>query len=190
MEIDNLKALLQSKEQELKSEKAKVNIEGNFNFHTNFFNNQSLKIFPFHFQVEELTDTYNKDNNDYEKEFVDLADAAFGLNDENKELKATIYDLKLNIQKVESILTRKTNLEVQVVANKNIVCPVCFESLKAKKIFQCSQGHYICEFCLEKIRLENNECPSCRENWANEPNLPVRNRLAEEMIQTQIIVFS
>jgi hypothetical protein len=33
MEIDNLKVLLQSKEQELKNEKDKVNIEGNFNFH-------------------------------------------------------------------------------------------------------------------------------------------------------------
>jgi uncharacterized coiled-coil DUF342 family protein len=87
MEIDNLKALLQSKEQELKSEKDKV---------------------------EELTDTYNKDNNDYEKEFVNMAqllhekdkqiqtlsekkqtmvDAAFGLHDEVKELNATIDDL-------------------------------------------------------------------------------------------------
>ena len=71
----------------------------------------------FYFQVEELTDTYNKDNNDYEKEFVNMAqllhekdkqiqtlsekkqtmvDAAFGLHDEVKELNATIDDLKLN----------------------------------------------------------------------------------------------
>ena len=107
-----------------------------------------------------------------------MADAAFGLRDEIKELKANIHDLKLNLLQVES----KKNLEAQVEAKKNILCPVCFESLKAKKIFQCSQGHYICQFCLEKIRLENNQCPTCRENWENEPNLPARNRLAEEMI--------
>ena len=54
MEIDNLKALLQTKEQELKSEKDKVNIEGNFSLCTNFFNNRkpenllnASKIFNF-----------------------------------------------------------------------------------------------------------------------------------------------
>ena len=36
---------------------------------------------------------------------------------------------------------------------------------------------------LDKLRKGNNECPTCRENWANEPNLPARNRLAEELIQ-------
>ena len=61
---------------------------------------------------------------------------------------------------------------------------MCFDSLKApKKIFQCSQGHYVCDLCVGKLRKGNNECPTCRENWANEPNLPARNRLAEELIQ-------
>jgi hypothetical protein len=61
---------------------------------------------------------------------------------------------------------------------------VCFDSLKApKKIFQCSQGHYVCDLCLRKLKKGNNECPTCRENWTNEPNLPARNRLAEELIQ-------
>merc|ERR1719410_2172627 len=46
-EIENLKELLKSKEEELKSEKDKV---------------------------EELTDTYNKDNNDMEKEFKTMTD--------------------------------------------------------------------------------------------------------------------
>merc|ERR1711899_385062 len=45
-EIDDLKTLLQTKEKELKSEKDKV---------------------------QELTDTYNKDNEDYEREFCNMA---------------------------------------------------------------------------------------------------------------------
>ena len=62
---------------------------------------------------------------------------------------------------------------------------MCFDPLKApKKIFQCSQGHFVCDLCLGKLKIgKNNECPTCRENWANEPNLPARNRLAEELIQ-------
>ena len=80
----------------------------------------------------------------------------------------------------------QTVLEDILAASEKInlySCPVCFDSLKApKKIFQCSKGHYVCDMCLEKIRLGNNECPTCRENWANEPNLPARNRLAEEML--------
>lgn len=76
--------------------------------------------------------------------------------------------------------------EVKENSNKldSYPCPVCFDSLKApKKIFQCSQGHYVCDLCLRKLKKGNNECPTCRENWTNEPNLPARNRLAEELIQ-------
>merc|ERR1711899_99398 len=108
-EIENLKALLQSKEDELKSEKDKV---------------------------EELTETYNKDNNDMEREFVNMTtllsekdekyaklmekkqimvDATFGLHDEVKELNAKIDDLKLNRSRMQGVLEEmEADIEVHV----------------------------------------------------------------------------
>jgi len=61
-----------------------------------------------------------------------------------------------------------------------VSCPVCFEvPLPPRKIFQCSQGHTICDLCLSKI---DKKCPTCREDWSNSSNLPVRNRMAESML--------
>merc|ERR1712018_867920 len=60
-----------------------------------------------------------------------------------------------------------------------LICPVCLEvPFPPRKIFQCSQGHTICDECLSKIE---KKCPTCRESWEN-TNLPVRNRMAESMI--------
>ena len=40
-------------------------------------------------------------------------------------------------------------------------CPVCLEEMKPpKKIFQCSNGHVICELC--KNNPEVRSCPTCR----------------------------
>merc|ERR1712083_1150386 len=61
-----------------------------------------------------------------------------------------------------------------------VSCPVCFEvPLPPRKIYQCSQGHTICDLCLSKI---DKKCPTCREDWSNSSNLPVRNRMAESML--------
>ena len=60
-----------------------------------------------------------------------------------------------------------------------LCCPVCLDvPLPPKKIFQCSQGHTICDECLSRIE---KRCPTCRESWEN-TNLPVRNRMAESMV--------
>ena len=67
-------------------------------------------------------------------------------------------------------------LEIQ----NELCCPVCLDvPLPPKKIFQCSQGHTICDECLG--RIAEKKCPTCRESWEN-TNLPVRNRMAESMI--------
>ena len=61
------------------------------------------------------------------------------------------------------------------------LCPVCFElPIAPKEIYQCSQGHFLCNVCLKKI---DKKCPTCRENWENVPNLPARNRMAENLLQ-------
>ena len=62
-----------------------------------------------------------------------------------------------------------------------VSCPVCLEiPLPPRKIFQCSQGHGICDRCLTQIA--DQKCPTCREDWANMSHLPARNRMAEAMI--------
>ena len=70
-------------------------------------------------------------------------------------------------------------MENQLEIQNELCCPVCLDvPLPPKKIFQCSQGHTICDECLTRIE---KRCPTCRESWEN-TNLPVRNRMAESMI--------
>jgi len=40
-------------------------------------------------------------------------------------------------------------------------CPVCIISLANKRIFQCANGHSICEECKKNPELKN--CPTCRQ---------------------------
>lgn len=62
-----------------------------------------------------------------------------------------------------------------------VACPVCLDvPLPPRKIYQCSQGHGICDICLTQI---DKKCPTCREDWTHSTNLPARNRMAEAMLQ-------
>ena len=62
---------------------------------------------------------------------------------------------------------------------------MCFElPIAPKEIYQCSQGHFLCNVCLKKI---DKKCPTCRENWTNLPNLPARNRMAENLLQKMTV---
>jgi len=41
-------------------------------------------------------------------------------------------------------------------------CPVCYEALKPpKRIFQCTNGHLVCEICQRQPQLRG--CPTCRQ---------------------------
>lgn len=45
---------------------------------------------------------------------------------------------------------------------EQLTCPVCCEFFEGR-IFQCSQGHSICETCMNKIgQPYQRECPQCR----------------------------
>jgi hypothetical protein len=44
-------------------------------------------------------------------------------------------------------------------------CPVCFEQMiSPKKIYSCSNDHYICSICLADPKITH--CPQCREDFA------------------------
>merc|ERR1719285_1127614 len=63
-------------------------------------------------------------------------------------------------------------------ARNLLECPVCLElAWPPKKIFQCREGHIICEECKSNPALK--VCPMCRIPLAN--NLTSRNRQLEEL---------
>ena len=56
-----------------------------------------------------------------------------------------------------------------------IECPVCLKVPKSLRIYQCENGHIICEFCNDRVK----ECPTCR---ARKPE--IRALVAEKLIET------
>merc|ERR1711983_591347 len=60
-------------------------------------------------------------------------------------------------------------------------CPVCLEEMKPpKKIFQCSNGHVICELC--KNNPEVRSYPTCRVKFRG--HNVVRNIVAEKLARS------
>ena len=59
-------------------------------------------------------------------------------------------------------------------------CPLCFgEMVPPMKIFQCSNGHSICEECKDNVNVST--CPSCRVTL--QADQMTRNILAEHFIE-------
>ena len=53
----------------------------------------------------------------------------------------------------------KDNTQISFKSLKeDLECPVCLDVPKSTPIYQCSQGHIICNFCYPKV----NTCPVCR----------------------------
>ena len=68
----------------------------------------------------------------------------------------------------------KSLLEKKV--QKVFKCPVCL-TLPLCHIYQCREGHLVCMDCHKKLRSPIS-CPTCRTAM---PNVPIRNRAAEEV---------
>lgn len=60
-------------------------------------------------------------------------------------------------------------------ASKLIECPVCLEPITSK-IFQCCNGHLICEFCIKDLK----KCGVCREEF---PAKLIRNLALESFTE-------
>ena len=50
-------------------------------------------------------------------------------------------------------------------------CPVCMETIKSVPVYQCINGHVICNVCIEKL----NNCPICRNDSALVRSLKLEN---------------
>lgn len=59
----------------------------------------------------------------------------------------------------------KNHTETKIVGldEDAVTCPICMEMMN-KKVFQCTEGHCICEKCYNVIRVQRSEtkCPTCR----------------------------
>ena len=62
---------------------------------------------------------------------------------------------------------------------KDLQCPVCWDTPRRVPIFQCRNGHIICQDCQPKLQTPN--CPQCRIPYGNET--PIRALTAERCIR-------
>jgi len=88
------------------------------------------------------------------KEKVDALEEECSL--EVEEMKESIRELKviLSTSKMEEDLMEQTRSELE--------CPVCLEEMRPPvRIWQCSDGHPVCELCRRKPEVSC--CPTCRK---------------------------
>ena len=53
----------------------------------------------------------------------------------------------------------------EIIKELNRECPICFEEMLTPiKIFQCSQGHLLCENCFNKVSDSTKVCPFCKRD--------------------------
>ena len=58
---------------------------------------------------------------------------------------------------------------------EDLDCPVCYDVPESLPIYQCTQGHIICNSCYPKL----NNCPVCRVNLKSK----IRALIAEKILQ-------
>jgi hypothetical protein len=63
-------------------------------------------------------------------------------------------------------------------------CPVCQSTPRSGHIYQCPNGHIVCQKCLDGLH-KKEECPTCRAAFKG----PQRNLVAERMVEKLDLVF-
>ena len=72
--------------------------------------------------------------------------------------------------------TSKNKTEITFESLKeDLDCPVCYDVPESLPIYQCTQGHIICNSCYPKL----NNCPVCRVNLKSK----IRALIAEKILQ-------
>ena len=65
----------------------------------------------------------------------------------------------------------QTSSDIEEYLRELLECPVCMETIKSVPVYQCSNGHVICNGCIEKL----NNCPICRNDSTLNRNLKLEN---------------
>ena len=116
-----------------------------------------------------------------------ICDINQSINKSTTEIRATeMRTLDYEKQKREYELYNKCFQEgkyEELIKELNKECPICFEEmLTPMKIFQCSQGHLLCENCFKKVSDSTKLCPFCQRDVVT---TPIRNRALEEAIENE-----
>jgi len=75
-----------------------------------------------------------------------------------------IYEMKETIQSMKIVLACSNEPDEEIVekSRSELECPVCLEEMRPpRRIWQCSDGHPLCENCRKKPEM--NTCPTCRK---------------------------
>jgi len=124
--------------------------------------------------VKEI-DSKKKDLEDYqENKAVELEPIEKAMKDMKISMEKMMNSLS-EVRKLHHLEVRKKEAEILIAESeledfersykvlsmkKNFDCPVCYEFMELRKIFQCSNGHLICENCQD--RPDVRKCPVCR----------------------------
>jgi len=96
----------------------------------------------------------------------------------SEELESEIVGMKEAIRSLRIILATSTEDAERVETTKSeLECPVCMEEMKPpRRIWQCSDGHPVCEHCRKKPEVTC--CPTCRKYIVG------RSTIAEKMARS------
>lgn len=72
-------------------------------------------------------------------------------------------------------VTKKKKFADDASAEELLECPVCMDFMSGR-IFQCCEGHVLCELCLEK--MDEKRCPTCRQETGK-----IRNRMLGQVAE-------
>jgi len=127
------------------------------------------------FKQKEMDDKIAKSKSDKEEELAIIESKYLAEKEEIEEkymkeinkvrnvFMAEIYDMKETIQSMKIVLANSDEDEEIVEKTRSeLECPVCLEEMKPpRRIWQCSDGHPLCENCRKKPEM--NTCPTCRK---------------------------
>jgi len=153
-------------------------------------------------KIEQKNEEISQKNETHRHKLCDIHEAyKIEIQKENErhveDLKITetaIRQLKIKLEELQQLnysISRKipnTDMTASSSARNDqtrvrdlLECPVCLEEMKPpKKIFQCSNGHVICELC--KANPEVRSCPTCRVKFRG--HNVVRNIVAEKLARS------
>ena len=98
---------------------------------------------------------------DYTTLFRDVTGRSLNI---DKAAMRTLKDIKKKLaDHQEPVASASNSSEVSSATklNKLLECPVCLEEMRPPvKIFQCSNGHALCEHCKDNPHVKS--CPTCR----------------------------
>jgi hypothetical protein len=120
-------------------------------------------------KLHEIHNAYNlgilKENERHVDDLKVTETAIGDLKSQLEELQQLNYTVSFNIPGNDQNSMNRPDRTGRV--RELLECPVCLEEMKPpKKIFQCSNGHVICELC--KNNPEVRSCPTCRVKFRGE----------------------